>query len=455
MQIPLNQKFSLSEIRSLLKLAIPLILTGLIESSIGFFSTLFLAHLGQKELAAGALVSWLFVTLMMILWGSLTSVSVLVAQKYGAKDEKGISLILRDGIFLALIITIPAFLLLWNMAPILLLVGQDPSIVVLANAYLHGLAWGLPTDLIALVLLQFLIGLGHARTSMFFTILWVPVSVIIIYILMFGKLGLPALGIAGIGWGMTLSYWITTTGLFIYLLVHKNYQQYFNSIFDFHSPYFTKELLAVGIPIGSMYFVEVGFFLAVTLIMGHLGDQILAANQIVLQYMGLFMAVMFSIAQAVTIRMGHKIGAKQFVVAQQTAYAGIFITVIFMSIIAALFYFFPHYLIALDLDIHNSKNAEVIKLTTSFLAICALFQLFDAIRVTLFGALRSLKDTRYTLLVSLISFWFLALPLGYLLAIPLTLGGDGIWWGMVIGASFGLVLLYWRFKYKVKRILSY
>jgi MATE family multidrug resistance protein len=445
-------KFSLIETRLLLKLAIPLILTGLVEASVGFFSTLFLARLGPKELAAGALVTWLFVTIMVVLWGTLTSVSVLVAQKHGAKDNKGVSFVLRDGMFMAVVIAIPAFLLLWYMAPILLLMGQNPDVVVLANAYLHGLAWGLLPDFTALVLLQFLIGLGHARTSMFFTLLWVPISVSIIYVLIFGKFGFPALGIAGIGWGMTISYWITTTGLFIYILAHSDYKRYFRNILQFVHPYFFNDLLAVGLPMGAMYCIEVGFFLVITLIMGHLGSQILAANQIIFQYLGQLMAVVFSIAQAVTVRMGHKLGSKQFHIAEQTAYAGIVMSFTFMLIVAILYWFFPKYLIAIDFDISNPSNNEIVKQATRFFAICAIFQLLEGMRIALYGALRTLKDTRFTLLISILSFWGVALPLGYLLAIPMHLSGDGLWWGMVIGAGVSCLLLYWRFQFRIAKI---
>ena len=109
----------------LLKLAIPLILSGLVSAAMNFFSTLFLAHLGHQALAAGAIVIWLFATLMVIVWGTLSSVSILVAQKHGEQDDLGISLILKDGIFLAFISFIPATLLLWNIGPLLLLLGQS------------------------------------------------------------------------------------------------------------------------------------------------------------------------------------------------------------------------------------------------------------------------------------------------------------------------------------------
>ncbi|MHB1221701.1 MAG: MATE family efflux transporter, partial [Gammaproteobacteria bacterium] len=210
----------------LLILSLPLIVTGVIESSITFFSTFFLAKLGEQAIAAGALVNWVFATLMVVMWGALTAVSVVVAQKQGEKNKLAISEVLRDGLTLGLLLVIPSFLIIWNMAPILILFGQSPALVTLAQSYFHALAWGILPDFTMLVLLQFLIGLGHTRVSMLFIMFWVPVAIFCNYILIFGLLGFPKLGIAGIGWGMTASYWLTAGFLIAYLCIQRDYREY-------------------------------------------------------------------------------------------------------------------------------------------------------------------------------------------------------------------------------------
>lgn len=449
-----NNKINHQDITLLIWLAIPLILSGLIESSIGFFSTLFLAKLGQEALAAGALVNWLFVTLMVVLWGTLTAMSIWVSQKQGEKDQMSIARLLRDGLLLAVLLVLPTFVLLWNISPLLLLAGQNPATVLLAESYLHALSWGLLPDFVMLVLLQFLIGLGHTRTSMFFTLFWVPISIFCNYILVFGKWGFPQLGIAGIGWGMTLSYWLTTGFLILYLLFHPAYRTYFNHLFVLDKPFFILKLLKVGVPIGAMYCIEIGFFLALTLCMGKLEDAALAANQIVLQYLGQLTAVVFAIAQAITVRMGHLLGAKDHSGAHRASFAGILIAASFMVVIALIYWIVPQYLIEIDLNLTDPNNKKIIDYAIQFFFIAAIFQLLESIRIALFGALRALKDTHFTLLVSIFGFWCMALPIGLLLSHYFKLGGIGLWWGMVIGAASGVLLLYCRLKYKFSR-LSY
>jgi MATE family multidrug resistance protein len=443
-------KFLKNHFYPLLILAIPLALTGMLESGVFFFETLFLARLSPDALAAGALVSWLFGTFVVILFGILSAINILVAQKFGAKDTRGISLIVRDGIWLALLFFIPSFLIFWNIPSLFLLLGQSPKVVVLAETYLHALVWGLLPDLIMIALIEIIIGLGHARLILVFSILSVSLNIFFSFALIFGKFGFKALGIAGAGWGTTISYWLSGIILLVYFFSHQDYKKYTQHLFKTTKESHVLELIKIGMPMGIMYCIEVGFFFALTLLMGSLGSELLAANQIALQYMGTLMAIVFSIAQAITVRMGHLLGAHEIASAKRAGYAGIGLSILLMFIVAIGYWAFPTLLISIDLDTTNEANQVIVRFATQFLAICALFQLFEATRIALFGALRGVKDTHFTLLTSIISFWLIALPLGYWWATRWQWGGSGLWWGMVVGAACSVPLLFWRFNLKMK-----
>lgn len=439
----------------LLRLAIPLALTGLVQSAVWFFETIFLAQLGQEALAAGSLVSWFCATLTVIIFGALSSINILVSHKHGAGDQGGIALVARDGLLLAALMAVPATILLWNMSFVFSLFGQPESVVDLAKPYLHALSWGIIAQFMTLACLEVIIGLGHARVIFAFSVITVSLNIFWSYLLIFGKWGFPALGIAGAGWGITISYAITALFLAIFIVAKRDYRTYFRHSFKFEKPVFLKELMQIGIPVGFMYCVEVAFFFALTLCMGMFGTEILAANQIVLQYDCLFMSMMFAIAQAVTVRMGHLLGAKEVLSAKKVNAVGICIAVILMSVIALFYWFLPVALISIDLDVSNPANTDLIAEIKSLLAIAAVFQIFEASRIVLFGSLRGLKDTKFTLLTSIISFWFIALPIGYLLATYLHFGGAGFWWSMVMGAAFSVILLQWRFNARIKRYVSF
>lgn len=433
----------------LLRLAIPLALTGLLQSAVWFFETLFLAKLGPDILAAGSLVSWLFGTVVVILFGTLSAINILIAHKHGAADEQGILLVIRDGFWLAILFAIPTFLLFWNMSPIFLLFGQSQSIVLLAKTYLHAMAWGVLPNVIMIALLEVLMGLGRTRPILIINIVSVTLTVFFSFTLIFGQFGLPSLGIAGAGWGQTVSNWITVLLIGGYTLINNDYKRYFCFLLKPTKPSYLLELLHVGAPMGIMYCVEVAFFFALTLIMGSFGSLMLAANQIALQYLSVLIAMIFSIAQAITVRMGHLLGSGDKIAAEQTAYIGILCSIALMVIVAFCYWFFPSYLISIDFDIHKPANLNIVNLATKLLMISAVFQIFESIRITLFGTLRALKDTRFTLFISIISFWGIALPTGYFFATQTHLGAPGLWWGMVLGAATSVLLLLWRFKLKI------
>lgn len=430
----------------LARLALPLVATGLLQSSVFFFETLFLARLGPHILAAGALVSWLFSTLIVVLYGILSAINILIAHQAGADNHQGIARIMRDGFWLAAMMVIPAFLLCWNMAPVFLLFGQDPDVILLSQAYLRSLAWGILPEFLTIAFLELIIGLGHAHLMLTFSLLSVSCNILFSYLLIFGKFGLPALGIAGAGWGISISYWITFLLLSLYLLTNKAYKPYFRCLWTFSKQHHIWELLKVGTPMGLMYCVEVGFFFVLTLIMGVRGSYVLAANQVAMQYLSTVISVNFSIAQAITIHMGHLLGAEARQSAQQAAYAGMSLSFLLMLMVALIYWFFPLNLIAIDFNIHKPENRSMIVLATEFLALCALFQMLEALRISLFGALRSLKDTHFTLLISMLGFWGISLPSGYGLLKYLNLGAAGLWWGMILGSIASIVLLFWRFK---------
>lgn len=432
----------------LLHLALPLVLTGLLQSAVFFFNTLFLAKLGPDALAASALVGGLFSTFAVALFGLLSSINILVAHRHGVNDKAGIAFVMRDGVWLACGLAIPSFALFWNMPSIFLLFGQHPSLVQLATSYLHALAWGLLPDFTIIAILELIIGLGHTRLILSFSLLTASLHLFFSAAFIFGLCGLPAMGIAGAGWGTTISYWIELAVLVICMCFSKKYKPYFRQLLTFTKPKHIAELFRLGIPIGIMYCVEVAFFFILTLLMGTFGTVVLAASQITLQYIGTLLSVVFSMAQAITVRVSYLIGKKDFVAAKYSSIAGVTMATVFGSVTALIFCFFPELLMSVDIDITSPENAHIINITKSLFLIGAIFQIAESLRIGLFGVLRGLKDTQFTLITSIVAFWAVALPAGYGI-MHTGLAEQGLWWGMVLGAICGAGMLYHRSNAKI------
>lgn len=438
--------FSFAENRNLLLLALPLIASSMVGQSLGFFSNIFLAHLSKDSLAAGSIVTSLFVTLMIIMWGTLSVVNVMTSHAHGANDHKAAARVLQDGLKIATFASIPAMLIIWNAPPLLLLLGQKSYTVQLATAYLHGLTFAIFPDFIFSVLLHFLVGLNQTRLNLLFTFIWVSLTVACNYILMFGHLGLPKLGMAGIGWGTSIGFWIMMLLLASYIFFNKNYFPYRCFLFKNDLPSVIPELLKIGLPIGFMYCIEVGFFLSVVLLMGILRNGAQAANQIAIQYTSLVSVASFGIGQAATISIGHQLGGKNLAQAERTGYTSMQLAFIIMFIIAIVYWCFTKTLISIDFDIDNPANQQVVNLAKDFLMLAALFQIGEGIRLAAIGALRGWKDTHFSMYVSVLTYWCIALPCGYVLAKFTGLQGQGIWLAIVFSQACSALILLKRYQ---------
>jgi MATE family multidrug resistance protein len=426
-------------------------LSEIVDASFNFTATLFSAHLGVQELAAGGLVTTLFITIMIFMWGILVAISTLISQRHGAKDDAGIARVLHDGLILASLFSIPGMLLVWNMAPILLFFGQNQVTIHIAEHYLHALTWAVLPDFWAVVLLQFVIGLGKTRLALLFNAVKVPVTLIVSYLFMFGKFNLPKLGIAGLGWGITSGMWFASLLLLSYTLVNKQLRHYLLMRSTATRHYF-GEILRTGLPIAGMFCIEIGFFTVSALIMGRISSLVLAANQIVTQFTGFFTVVIsFCYSQAVGIRIGHSLGEKDLTNGKTIAKAGILVALSLMLIVALCYWIIPERLIAIDLDPRNASNRIIIDYAVQFMLVAGFVQLFEAARLVLFGALRGLGETHYSMMTSLIIFWLIAFPLGYFLTFVVKLGGVGMWLGMAVGTFVGAILLARRLNKTLSR----
>lgn len=213
-----------------------------------------------------------------------------------------------------------------------------------------------------------------------------------------------------------------------------------------------KEILQVGLPLGLMYFVEIGFFLAMTILMGFISQDTLSANQITLQFFFQFTMVTYALCQGITIRVGHSVGKNDKKAIHYATHIGLFYACSYEFLIALIYWKVPNTLIGIDLNTNDPKNTVIVHLVKEFLTITALVQIVEAFRFVYFGSLRGLSDTRFSLVITIFIFGLVALPLSYL-AIFFGFAGVGIWWAILIGEILGIPLLIWRYHRKVNQYL--
>lgn len=393
-------------------------------------------------IAIGGLV---FMFVSIVLSGVVLGVSAVVSQATGAGDEQTSGRAVRQGFWLAGIMWIPAMLLFWNVYPVLIWFQQPESAALAGSQYLRAISWGLLPALAAFALRGMLEGKSNTRPIMFIFAFGILVNVVANYVLMFGKLGFPALGLVGTGYAS--SFALTVNFVLLAIYASRTYPQL--EIFSkLRSPdgEMMRELLKVGGPIGMTLAFEVSMFSAAGLGMGVLGKVQLAAHQIALQTASVSFMVPLGIAIAASVRVGQKIGAKKKEEARLAGYTGILSCAAVMTFFAIMFWCFPRTIIGLYIDLNDPANAEVIRMATNFLAIAGLFQVFDGIQVAANLSLRGLKDTFAAMLLTLVSYLGVGIATGAVLCFGYGFGGEGLWFGMTAGLATAAVLLCLRFR---------
>ncbi len=440
-----ESKFLL-EARSYLKLAVPYTIIQLSGTILTFVDTVMIGLLGSQALAAAALGVVNFYTLIFVSTGILEIVSVFTAEAFGAEKTEQISRITNQGIWLAFILSVPMILIIWNLHVILLLLGQDESLVLLIKPYLQGVVWSIPAAMGFVVLHEVASAINRPQWIAGIVVAGGILNGIADYLLLFGKLGLPALGLAGIGWATTLGYWfcfIAAAGLFLF---HPNFRKY---NFFTHLNQFDKtlcfEIIQLGLPLGLQYGIEMGMFSATALLMGYLGSTLLAAHEITITTLELSITLPLGFSYATAIRVGQLMGQNDFRGAKRSGFISIILGIIVSLVISLAFWLFPTQIAAIYLDINNPTNIEEIDASISLIRIAGIFQLVFGIQMIIMAALIGLKDTLIPTLITLLSYWAIGLGGGYLMVFTLGLEGIGLWWGLTLGMTVAAIILVWRF----------
>jgi MATE family multidrug resistance protein len=411
------------------------------------------AHLGRDQLATNVLVWGVYITLLLFFFGMQNVISGMVAQHLGAKDIKGVRLIVAQGFILTLFFTIPMTTVMWFVPKILYLTGKNLTNIKLAVPYCKVLALGILPINVLVVIEQFLIGIGVTRPVLFVSLLKVPVEILFIYAFVFGKWGVPNLGLAGVGYGIFISTVIAVLGVSGYAAFSRKCRRYrlFRDFYKFNIDYFSK-LIRVGFPLGLMYGSELALFATAAFMMGIFGNDSLAAYQIAYQCFVFALTIIFGISQGTTVRIGYEAGSGNRKSLISIFFANIIICIVFMLLMGILYSNFPDRIIAFGVDVFAKENLELVKQATIFLFLAAICQLLDCFRMIGVGALRGLNDPKAALYISIISFWLVAFPAIYTFAFVLNFRGVGIWLGLLSGIFIGGMILLARFRYLVRSL---
>ena len=442
-----------------IRLATPVILGMLGHTVVALVDNIMVGQLGTAELAAVSLGNSFMFVAMSIGIGFSTAITPLVAEADGENNFEAGKSSFKHGLFLCTALAISLFLMLFAAKPLMYVMNQPEEVVNLAMPYLNLVAISIIPLIIFQAFKQFSDGLSMTRYPMYATVIANVVNVILNYIFIFGKLGMPELGVVGAAIGTLASRVIMVAYLWYILSQH-----YKSRDFVIHIKFFTlskamlKKVWNLGILSAMQMFFEVAIFTTAIWLSGILGKNPQAANQIALNLSSMTFMVATGFSVAAMIRVGNQKGLKRFLELRRITFSIFLLSVLLAIVFAIFFMIFNTALPKLYLDYDNmaefADNFEVVSIAAKLLMIAAVFQISDTVQVVALGALRGMQDVKIPTLITFIAYWLIGFPISYYLSLYTDYGSSGIWFGLLAGLTASGVMLFIRFNYLSKKLIA-
>jgi multidrug resistance protein, MATE family len=432
-------------LRATVRLALPVIVIQVGLMTMGVVDTVMAGHLSAEALAAVALGNLYFFGLAIFGIGTLMVLDPVVAQAVGARDEPAIARGVQRGVLLAVLLSVPAALLLLAAGPFLTLARQPAEIVPSAAAYALRLIPGVLPFFVFVVFRQSLQAMGRPRAIVVAIVVANLANAALNWVLIFGRLGAPPLGVVGSAWATTVSRWLLA--ILLIAIVRRDVLRYLWPVLpEVWEPAPLGRMLRLGLPIGCQVVLEFGAFAFVALMMGWLGTREMAGHQVAINLASLTFMVPLGTADAASILVGQAVGRGDPDGARGASASALLCGAGFMSLTAVVFLTLPTPLARL-----YTGDAAVVAIAAGLIPLAGVFQVFDGLQAVAGGILRGLGETRVAMLVNLLGYWGLGLPLSYLLGFRLGLGPGGLWWGLVAGLAVVAVILLTRVRIALAR----
>jgi len=428
------------ETRKLLELALPVVGSTVGTMLMGVVDTAMVGRVGREALAAASLGGvWIFGTFLLF-QGVLQGMDPLVAQAHGAGDGRRCGLALQRGVIAALLLSLP-LAALWAFAgDFLAFTGQEPALVAEAHRYVAVQIPSVPFLLVFVAVRQYLQGRELMRPAMWVVAIANVFNAFINWALIFGHLGMPALGLYGAGIATALTRVLMCTALLAMVWgfgLHRGaWLPWSRASFE---PRALARIFAIGVPIAAQVAFEVWAFSGSTLISGRLGATAIGAHTVTLNLAAFAFMFPLGIAQGSATRVGNLLGAGRGEDAQRAAWISVAMGAGVMAVFAVIFIALRPWLPRI-----YTTDPEVIALSASILPIAAAFAIFDGTQVVACGVLRGMGDTRPAARYNLLGYWILGLPLGCWFALRGGAGVAGVWWGLALGLAVVALLLLLR-----------
>lgn len=424
------------------KLTLPILLTRLLGITSNTIAMVIMAKLGTEVLSASALVMGIFSVCVLLVMSFSFTLCAIIAEACSSNHDEQVGAMISSSMLLNTLLALPFMVLFYYIARVLIWLGQPEEVACLVKLYFHGMLFGYLPLIWASILEQFFIGIGKPRYIILLSLISLLLMPVLTDIFMYGRFGLPALGMLGAGYAVSMMSIISLIFLIAIIMSYKWHRKYHligvRAKCDF---VLIKKLYRLGWPIALQFSGEFLAYMFITVMMGWLGIIELAAQQIILQFTTVIVMIPTSVSQATAVLVGMARGRGDISLVKYHVNIGLGIVTTLMVLIALVYLIFPQMLINIYLETNNPHYSAVLSLTTVLLLITAISQCFDGIRNVLVGGYRGLQETRKPMMISTIMLWSISIPLAYFLGFVLQKGAVGVRWGFTIGIMLGAIFI--------------
>jgi len=442
-------KISKEEIFKTFKLAYPVMIGQLGIIMMGVVDSIMVGRLGSVALAAASLGNSLIFIILIVGIGCSIVISPLVAILVGGKRYTECGVYFRQSLLVNVLLSFAMIAVIFIGVNFIYKLNQPPEVIELTVVYMSIVGLSALPLMIYQTYKQFIEGLSIMKPAMVIAILANIINAFANWVLIFGELGFPKLGLAGAAWATFSSRVFMAVAIMIYVMKNEKFKQ-FDVTFHFRGINFPiiKKILRLGLPSGFQYFFEVGAFSFAVIMIGWIGANELAAHQIAINLASISFMAVLGISQAASIRVGNAMGEQNVAKIRKAGFTGIALGASIMSLAGISFILLNNFLPTLYID-----DEAVISIASRLIIIAALFQLSDGTQAVGIGVLRGLTDVKGPTIITFVAYWIISLPIAYILAFNFNLGVDGVWIGLLIGLTASAILLTLRFNYKSKHII--
>ena len=417
------------ELRPMLSLAGPVIAAELGWLAMGLVDTAMVGPLGPAAIGAVGTGTILYMTVVMIGAGILLALDTFVAQSFGAGRSDDCHRWLSAGLQLAILLSVVLSVIALAAVPLLPFVGFHPDVLAALRPYVTTIIWSTPPLLAYVVFRRYLQAMNVVRPIMIALVAANLVNAAVNWVLIYGRLGLPALGVVGAAYATVLSRVVLAAVLFLVIVVREREQpsglREVPMAVDWPR---MRALVRLGAPAAGQILLEVGVFAAASVLAATIAPAAVAAHQIVLNVVGAIFMVPFGLSTAAAVRVGQAVGRRDAHGVRAAGWTALAIATAMMAVSAAMFGLAPRLLLG-----GFTADPVVIELGVGLFLVAAVFQLFDGVQTVTTGALRGLGSTKTPMLVNLVGHWVIGLPVAYVLCFGRGWGVTGLWAGLALG----------------------